>query len=803
MEAGSNRVAQVFIWKQGAAPDLGYARQVLGVVNPEAYKAVTGENPPLHLFSVMGPWPDDFWARALGDMRAIPSSNGTLWTDTTRFDLAGWQGTDSRTGDKLFVVTTYSRPPSFTGAEVQVPHFSDQSSQAPVAQVPYYPQYPTGPLGWPPQSQQTQPQYTPPYTYPQYSGVPGSQYVQPSTPGTYPYNYNPLMTGPLTSGQSMLPAVIGQAPRGEQLPDSYAPFYAGFGQRLSASLIDFFLMSWFQAGTILGLVWASTRPQPADFEGWLGLYGPFLGLGVLVFAAYHVIGWSLTGRTWGKKLMGIRVVRADGGPPGFGKAMLRMLGYFFSTSIAGWGFLMIALDARRQGLHDKIAETYVVPDRPTVAAPQGLPGYRMIAGALPAPGPAPVGLPAGASSALAPTVGMAALAGSQPYGVAQVPATSDQTGYGARALGNSYSVQAPEGRYSGETAHERAGEGVLAHGPAHERAEAPGTYVSSNMPSGPLGPATDAFLAQGTRDRPERAADVEQARTIFKAGLAELEKGVRRSYNGMEVEPGASRVAAACFHDALQLVPTAVAYRYFHAVALRYSEGFEVAMGEFRQVLEHDPGHYEARQQVAYGPRWHDAFAYPAWGDPPPVEVEMALPEPIRVLLPQPQRPGTRLVLLREGSNKMVLVLSRTRRDTWAALPTLDMPSRIELVLSRTASGPIIAFYVVVKDDPDNPYKGETFLNPHDPGQPSDDACQLGQFMLAQLARQDHTYLVFVDENDHLLLSRKLVFDASTQVNIARVHYEVQSLPPQIMEPARFQQAAQWHMENFSLDQIK
>ena len=131
------------------------------------------------------------------------------------------------------------------------------------------------------------------------------------------------------------------------------------------------------------------------------------------------------------------------------------------------------------------------------------------------------------------------------------------------------------------------------------------------------------------------------------------------------------------------------------------------------------------------------------------------------------------------------------------------MPARIELVLTRTPAGPIIGFYAVVRDHPENPYKGETFLNPHDPGQPSDDACQLGQNMMAQLARQDHMYLVFVDENDRLLLSRKLPFDAATQVNIARVHYEVQGLPPQIMDSSRFQQAAQWHMEHFSLDQIK
>ncbi|MFL5734733.1 MAG: tetratricopeptide repeat protein, partial [Chloroflexia bacterium] len=347
------------------------------------------------------------------------------------------------------------------------------------------------------------------------------------------------------------------------------------------------------------------------------------------------------------------------------------------------------------------------------------------------------------------------------------------------------------------------------HGPAYEEVqiEMAEPYIAPSMlpgplSSGPLGQSTEAVLAQAAREMPDRPLDREKASALYKSGLDALDQGVRRGYTGMEVEPGAATAGAGYFREALQLVPNSTVYRYMHAVALRYSEGFEVAIGEFRQVLELDPGHFEARQQVAFGPRWHDPYAYPVWSERA-VEPSMPLPEPVRTLLPQPHRPGTRLVLLREGNSKVVVALSRTRRDTWSELPTADMLARIEMVLTRTPSGPIIAFYVVIRDDPNNPYKGETFLNPHDPGQPSDDACQLGQHMLAQLARQDHTYLVFVDERDSLLLSRRLVFDTSTQVNIARIHYEAQSLPPQVMDAARFQQAAQWHMEHFSLDQIK
>jgi hypothetical protein len=319
---------------------------------------------------------------------------------------------------------------------------------------------------------------------------------------------------------------------------------------------------------------------------------------------------------------------------------------------------------------------------------------------------------------------------------------------------------------------------------------------------GTPGPAPDAVQQQAAR-RTDRVATVERAREHFRRGLEQMEAGVRENERSYKVEPAYARQAAQSFHEAVELVPSSVAYRYFYGVALRYSEGFEVAIREFRHVLELDPSHYEARQQVAYGQRWHDAFVYPPWISPSPVEVGALLPDPELALLPPGSDPVTRLVLLREASTKLVAVLSRTPRSAWARPLTPEMPARIDLVLSRTPSGPIIALYVVVEDKPDDPYKGETFLNPHDPGHPAYDACQLGQNLLAQLARQDRTYLIFVDEDNRLLLSRKLLFDPRTQVSIARCLYEVQTLPVQIMEPQRFQQAAEWHMEHFSLDQIK
>jgi uncharacterized RDD family membrane protein YckC len=775
MATNNERLAQVFLWKEGSTPDLDYARQVLRAVNPDAYRAIAGGNPPLQLFSVAPPWPDEPWGRALADMRAVPNPEGAQWVDTTRYDLAGWQGTNTRTGEHVFVVTVYRRavsPDAFQGEGVSAP---TSVPTVPVPHVPYYPQFPTGPIAWPPQP------HAGPYPYS--GGQPGAPYP----PQGYPYN--PMTTNPLAAGAEAT------------LQESYAPYYVGFGPRLTAGLMDFFFMSIFQVVVVVGVVWRSTVAQPEDFGGWLADYAVFACLSAAIFIAYHIVQWALWGQTLGKRLAGIKVVQADGSKPDFARAMLRIIGYFFSMSLAGWGFLLLALDPRRQALHDKIAETYVIPEKPKVPAPFGLPGYGKQAATTPA---IPGHQPAIPTPSLTPALGMAAVGTQEAYDVVDIAPDVEEALTSSGRLG--VPVPAPEGEEA-KAANTTGPIGRVLDRTFDESTrptpeQEPGGVTVPDLTVTPRAPI-DAVGGEPNAGRADLASNAEKARASFKVGMAELERGVGMGVAGFKVEPNAARNAAVAFKEALDLVPNSVVYRYFYAVSLRYSEGYEVAIGEFRHVLEIDPSHYEARQQVAYGPRWHDAFAYPTWVSPAPVEVGQPLPESILSLLPQGNQAATRLVLLREGGTKCAAFLSRTPMSAWAGQPTPEMNAALHLRLSRTPQGPIIALYIVVEDNPMNPYIGETFLNPHDPDHPSDDACRLGQHMLEQLARQDRTYLIFADEDNNLILSRKLNFDSATQVSIARILYEVQSLPPQVMTADRLREAAQWHMQHFSLDQLK
>lgn len=809
----SHRLAQIFIWKQASEPDIEYAREILGAVNPNALDAINEDISRLRFFPLFDHWPEDPWARALSDMRAVPNPEGQAWTDVTHYDLAGWQGTDQRTGDKIFIVTAYKKSNGPTNETFQVAPVPAPSHTAstPVPQVPYYPQHPTGPLQWPPPTDTTSAlEMHPAFTD-----------DQPEFGGESELNPGPR-TGDLVeaaaqqesgkAGRSGVPhaaeavratghspiynRAIGaevQAVTGELLPDSYAPYYVNFSQRLLAGLIDFFFVGLLVIAAVYLILATRGDVAVVDFGSWLFAFGVPILAGLAIFSIYHVAQWAAWGRTLGKYLLGIKVVKADGGKPGPSRSLVRMLGYFFSFF---GGFLMIAFDPRRQGLHDKLAETYVVPETPRVAVPRGLAGYPTQPYTVQSvqSGGINMGMPTKPQHSL-PNQSMAAanVASSQSYETVEIgPGTFDASGSGA--ISDFRGLYADErGLQTVSVLPELPDDPFSVRPNVSFDVEALSDYTASTI-TGPL-PTTGIGRRQG-------GYVIDRARELYRQGVEQLSNGVQPSARGYKIESGAARLAALAFKGAVELVPNSVLYRYFYGVALRYSEGFELALGEFRRVLELDPSHFEARQQVAYGSRWHDSFVYTPWQSPIQAEPGGDLPPALQALLPSGKDPVTRLALLREGTSKIVAVLTRTPRSTWAKPLTPELPAHIDMMLSRTPHGPIIAFYLVVEDKVDDPYKGETFLNPHDPGYPTYDACQLGQNLVSQLSRQDHSYLIFVDENNKLLMSRKLEFDPQTQVKITHCIYEIQTLPAQSMDAPRFQQAAQWHMQNFALDNI-
>ena len=145
---------------------------------------------------------------------------------------------------------------------------------------------------------------------------------------------------------------------------------AGFGMRLGAFVLDWVVLT--ALITIVTLPWAEplTQLQQAAMTEAkspnpnLALLTRFwlisLAINLPISLAYNTWFNGRRGATPGKHLLGMRVVREDGSPLGYGRAALRFLAELVSLLTFGAGYLMILVHPEKRALHDLIAGTRVI-----------------------------------------------------------------------------------------------------------------------------------------------------------------------------------------------------------------------------------------------------------------------------------------------------------------------------------------------------------------------------------------------------------------------------------------------------------
>ena len=135
----------------------------------------------------------------------------------------------------------------------------------------------------------------------------------------------------------------------------------GIGPRLLARVIDTVaigMLSIFVA-IVAGFVGEFLGMFSENTSSWASFFTAAAGL---VFSlVYYIAAWSKEGQTLGDTVVGLRVVTEDGSPPSVGRATVRYLGYLLSAFALSLGFLWIAINPKRQGWHDLMAKTYVIP----------------------------------------------------------------------------------------------------------------------------------------------------------------------------------------------------------------------------------------------------------------------------------------------------------------------------------------------------------------------------------------------------------------------------------------------------------
>lgn len=146
---------------------------------------------------------------------------------------------------------------------------------------------------------------------------------------------------------------------------------AGFWRRAAAATIDGGVL--FATLGLLGLVIAlvtgarvpNLREIGLDYVVELALGGkPAVLLGLALAGAvavlYFLFFHAMSGQTIGKRAMRIRVISTYGRSIGLRGAAIRLGGCALGALMLSLGFVWIAFDREKRGLHDWLAGSYVV-----------------------------------------------------------------------------------------------------------------------------------------------------------------------------------------------------------------------------------------------------------------------------------------------------------------------------------------------------------------------------------------------------------------------------------------------------------
>jgi len=141
-----------------------------------------------------------------------------------------------------------------------------------------------------------------------------------------------------------------------EFKDDFDLSYAGFWIRVLASIIDTVLILLVTAPLLLAVYGADYWQSASLVSGGWDILVSY------VFPAVAVIlFWIYKSATPGKMILRLKVVSLGETPHlSVGQAVIRYIGYYPAMLALMLGLIWVAFDKRKQGWHDKMANTAVV-----------------------------------------------------------------------------------------------------------------------------------------------------------------------------------------------------------------------------------------------------------------------------------------------------------------------------------------------------------------------------------------------------------------------------------------------------------
>lgn len=186
-----------------------------------------------------------------------------------------------------------------------------------------------------------------------------------------PYQQQPNPQAYQQPYQQPYPAPQQYQPQQQYQPMMGGRHYGGFWIRFVARVIDAILVGivsfvlFLPLGLLgIGSLSLANRQDPAAalaaLPALMGVFGLTFVLRIALFAAYEVYFLTTRGATPGKMALGLKVIRADGGPITVGLATGRYFAQFLSGFLFCIGYIIAGFDAEKRALHDRLCETRVI-----------------------------------------------------------------------------------------------------------------------------------------------------------------------------------------------------------------------------------------------------------------------------------------------------------------------------------------------------------------------------------------------------------------------------------------------------------
>jgi len=251
---------------------------------------------------------------------------------------------------------------------------------------------------------------------------------------------------------------------------------------------------------------------------------------------------------------------------------------------------------------------------------------------------------------------------------------------------------------------------------------------------------------------------------------------------------GAMRLVSA-IDKALKKAPSDLDLMVAKSAALCLAAQFKTAEEMIDRVLSLDPNHFEARQRKDHWESWRHLFNFPPWSE------RASTLHPIII---ENLRHERSIQIVRDGLQLGVAVFRPALPSHFPRGLSPTMRCKWEPILSETPHGPILAHYILIEDDPANPFRAEGFLPAYRP----EKANPMSSYWLMQRLLAMPSCFIVITEGQRVLYNRRYVFPEALRGKLKSILDKFASEPPEKGIEA-FRKAAKWHMEHFDMKTIR